>query len=88
MFEIRETKTFATCGGIYSPCSTYSDHPDWDKMVDLNRHIPKGEKALFVEFWCKKFCLCRRHGMEFLKIVSESCAAVSEEAEELGWGMD
>lgn len=63
MFEIRETMTRATCCGSYNNCETYKDHPDWPNLKDQMRHIPKGEKALFVNngYGGRNFCVCKVH---------------------------
>lgn len=81
--EIRTVKVRATCGGSYSDCDTYKDHPDWEKLQNQRRHIPAGETALVITTGSegRNFCLCKKHCIEFLESVKD----LSKQAKKLGW---
>lgn len=72
-YEVRLTKTYATCGGRWSDCETYKNHPLWDKMKSMNKIvcIPPGELALFISVRDEKFCLCKHHALEFIDKVKK-----------------
>lgn len=81
MFEIRATKTRATCGGLYGCCETYKNHPDWPNLVAQGRHIPKNELAVFVSASPRGFCVCKTHAKQLFAHMKE----ILELAKELDW---
>lgn len=95
IIEIKETKARSTCGGLYSDCRTYQDHPDAPNLYVTEphfkysvktRHIPKGETAFFFDMGDgKKFCMCKVHGTEFLQDIEKQVQDAKAKAKELGW---
>lgn len=64
MYEVRLTKTYATC---VHDCTTYKDHPKWEMMRKMQRHIPIGEIAFFTDHGC----FCYKHAMVVIQRIKE-----------------
>jgi hypothetical protein len=64
MYEVRLTKTYATC---HYNCETYKDHPKWEMMKKMQRQIPPGEIAFFLEGSCR----CYKHAMPIIQRIRE-----------------
>lgn len=85
LLEIRGTKSNATCGGVYSKCETYKNHPEWNNLKKNYRHIPKGEKALFVDNGDRKYCLCHKHAKEWMNFLEKQIFPIKEQMKILEW---
>jgi len=83
MFEIRKTKAYARCNW---KCNTYKNHPLWDKLKKMDRHIPIGEDAFFIDFGYEyKRTVCMKHAPEAIKQMKDEILKAEQKIKELGW---